>query len=94
MKRSLPGLISVVAAALIVTPAAPAAADSDCTAPQSAIFTPPAAVTACPGTVLACRRVALPEVPGDIAMSAWQIRHRPANLDPSEGFDPRSSVSA
>jgi hypothetical protein len=59
------------------TPAAPrgAAPPAGCDAAQSAIYTPPGSVSAAPGTVLGCRKVALSRVPGDIAMSAWQVQY-------------------
>ena len=75
------GVLGVLALALVAGPATTAdAAAAGCTAATSAIYTPPATVTGSPGTVLACRPVTLPEVPGGIAMSAWQLQYVSTDL--------------
>ncbi|WP_030434414.1 lipase family protein [Actinoplanes subtropicus] len=73
--------LGVLATAGAVVPAATAdGAVTGCTAAQSAIYTPPATVTGTPGTVLACRPVSLTQVPGGIAMSAWQVQYVSTDL--------------
>ena len=67
------GALCVGAAGVTVAPAA--AAGATCAAPESAVYTPPASVGGAPGTVLACRATTLPEVPGGIAMKAWQVQY-------------------
>jgi len=69
------GALCVGAAGVTVAAAPAAAASATCTAPESAVYTPPAAVGGKPGTVLACRTTTLPEVPGGIAMRAWQLQY-------------------
>ncbi|WP_199752596.1 lipase family protein [Actinoplanes sp. ATCC 53533] len=76
------GALWVGAAGVTAVAQAPAAtASAACTAPESAVYTPPASVGGAPGTVLACRTTALPEVPGDIAMNAWQMQYVSTNVD-------------
>ncbi len=69
------GALCVGTAAVAVAGAPAGAAGATCTAPESAIYTPPASVAGTPGTVLACRATTLPEVPGNIAMKAWQVQY-------------------
>lgn len=51
------------------------AAPAGCSATDEAIYAPPGSVTGAPGTVLSCRRVTLPQVPGGIPMTAWKVRY-------------------
>ncbi|MCZ4119600.1 lipase family protein [Streptomyces sp. H39-S7] len=46
-----------------------------CTAADGEIYTPPEEAPATPGTVVACRRVTLTQVPGNIAMTAWKVQY-------------------
>jgi len=69
------GALCVGAAGITVAVAPAGAAATACTAAESAVYTPPAAVAGAPGTVLACRATGLPEVPGSIAMKAWQVQY-------------------
>jgi len=69
------GALCVGAAGATVAAAPAASASATCTAPESAVYTPPASVGGTPGTVLACRTTTLPEVPGGIAMKAWQVQY-------------------
>jgi triacylglycerol lipase len=70
------GVLGVLALAAAVVPATAAgAAVTGCAAAENALYTPPATVTGPPGTVLACRPVTLPEVPGGLAMNAWQVQY-------------------
>ncbi|MFI0513469.1 lipase family protein [Streptomyces sp. WSLK1-5] len=81
MKRS--ALVTALAALAALAPAllggglvsaAPrTSAAAACTAAEQEVYTPPATVPATPGTVLACRSVALSQVPGNIAMAAWKV---------------------
>ena len=84
MRRSITvrllGVLCAGVAAMTAAPAAPAAAAVSCTAAESAIYTPPATVAGSPGTVLACRPATLSEVPGDIAMNAWQVQYVTTDL--------------
>ena len=84
MRRNITVRLLVVlcagVAATTVAPAAPAAAAVSCTAAESAIYTPPTTVAGSPGTVLACRPVTLPEVPGNIAMNAWEVQYATTDL--------------
>ena len=75
------GVLGVLAVAGAAVPAATAdAAVTNCTAATNAIYAPPATVTGSPGAVLACRPVSLPEVPGGIAMNAWQVQYASTDL--------------
>jgi triacylglycerol lipase len=80
MKRSMLGIVCALAAAVVLAPAAPAAAAVSCTAADAAIYTPPASVAGGPGSVLACRPVTLPHVPGTIAMNAWKVQYASTDL--------------
>ncbi len=62
---------SVSGAVLAPASAAPAA----CTASANDIYTSPAAVSGAPGSLIACRSVALPHVPGNIPMRAYQVQY-------------------
>jgi hypothetical protein len=77
------GALCVGVAGISVAPAT-ATASASCTAPESAIYTPPASVSRTPGTVLACRTTTLPEVPGNIAMKAWLVQYASTDV----GGDP------
>jgi len=80
MSRTLTAVVvGVLASAVAAVPSAAAAA-AGCTASANAIYTPPAAVTGSPGAVLACRPVTLPEVPGGLAMRAWQVQYVSTDL--------------
>jgi hypothetical protein len=81
MRRKLTLLAAACAAAavVVVAPIARAAA-TGCDAAESAIYTSPAVVAGSPGTVLACRPVMLPEVPGNIAMRAWKVQYVSTDL--------------
>ena len=86
-RRITAGILGVLcAAALVSAPAAASAtasaagAAAGCTATESAVYTPPATVTGPAGTVLACRPVTLAEVPGNIAMNAWQLQYASTDL--------------
>jgi len=67
--------LATAAAGVTVAAAPAAAAVVTCAAPESAVYTPPASAAGTPGTVLACRETSLPEVPGGIAMKAWQMQY-------------------
>lgn len=67
---------AVAASAFVVAAAMPAsAAPTTCTASDAAIYAaPPASTPGGPGTLISCRSVTLPEVPGNIALSAWKVQ--------------------
>jgi hypothetical protein len=69
------GAVCAGAATAVVGVAPAAVASVACTAAESAVYTPPASVGGAPGSVLACRPTALPEVPGNIPMRAWQVQY-------------------
>lgn len=77
---SLLAAAAVVASAAVVPGSAASAAPASCAATEAEIFAPAASLSGANGELLACRKVALPEVPGAISMNAYQVRYVSSDL--------------
>ncbi|ROO90876.1 triacylglycerol lipase [Actinocorallia herbida] len=78
--RSLCAAALVAAASTLTATGPAAAAPLLCLASEKQIFAAAGTITAPVGELLACRRVTLSEVPGNISMTAYQVRYVSTDL--------------
>lgn len=75
LPAALSAALALLAGTFMMSGTAAGATAAACSASAEAVYTPPATVPGGPGSVLACRQVTLGQVPGNIAMTGWQVQY-------------------